>query len=684
MPTDEIEITELAEFEPDRVDGVKSAANGFPILMLKSLDGEITETEGTVTDVLAELDKADGKCDMCHGNGKMDDAKCKKCLGSGLMPKIGMSEKELLEAAKEAGVAASGQPVPLPDECPNCNGTGSHEGMPCEECVGTGRVGSMPSAEEQSTRQGFEGKVSEGDPQGREKIDKSSDEDDEWLVDQIQFEDNELDLEKAKLKAKQRRALPKSAFAIPEKAPGSGSYPIPDESHARNALARVSQFGTPEEKSRVRAAVRRRYPNIEMDKAMDGSMFSGANPQLAAVTSDASDDNSDDNASSMPGSPAWEAVDATMATEAALALMAAGELIRNFAQREAIEVAAGEGNDIFDTFEAEQAMCDVSHALGIIASLAFHEGLEAAKSLDDDVEKAGKRLSGKSITKISSTRDNAKQLADHLTELLGDDDPAKKSDDGPGMSASEKFIANANKAALAKEIESMSTDQLEKVLDARDEKLVGLMSAAIAEGLATAEASKGTAAMDEAASVADAKVAHRRAKAKNPKGDDMDLEDEADQGDHDSANTSPTGSAKALEDMSPEELAAHEQFEAAKALMKEAKKAQKQAARDAEVAKEIREGIEEATKAFETLQARLGTVDDLKERLSVVEKNVVPGGPARTAPPEAAVKSRQRDEIEFEVARLDGLARNATDREVRKAYEDRARDELAKLATLGV
>ena len=46
MPTEtEVTITELEEFEPSRVDGVGKGANGFPILMLKSVDGEVTETE---------------------------------------------------------------------------------------------------------------------------------------------------------------------------------------------------------------------------------------------------------------------------------------------------------------------------------------------------------------------------------------------------------------------------------------------------------------------------------------------------------------------------------------------------------------------------------------------------------------------------------------------------------------
>ena len=61
----------------------------------------------------------------------------------------------------------------------------------------------------------------------------------------------------AKLTAAARRRLPKSSFALP-----GGRYPIEDASHARNALSRVSQHGTPDEKARVRAAVHRRFPKI--------------------------------------------------------------------------------------------------------------------------------------------------------------------------------------------------------------------------------------------------------------------------------------------------------------------------------------------------------------------------------------------------------------------------------------
>jgi len=76
----------------------------------------------------------------------------------------------------------------------------------------------------------------------------------------------------AKLTAKKRNALSRGSFAIPE----DRAYPIEDESHARNALARVSQFGSPEEKKRVRAAVARRYPGIDQSTRRGRTILTGS------------------------------------------------------------------------------------------------------------------------------------------------------------------------------------------------------------------------------------------------------------------------------------------------------------------------------------------------------------------------------------------------------------------------
>lgn len=75
----------------------------------------------------------------------------------------------------------------------------------------------------------------------------------------------------AKLSMKSRKALPSSSFALPGKGEGpsgkgAGSYPIPDKSHARNALSRVSQHGSSAEKAKVRAKVHAKFPDIGKEK----------------------------------------------------------------------------------------------------------------------------------------------------------------------------------------------------------------------------------------------------------------------------------------------------------------------------------------------------------------------------------------------------------------------------------
>lgn len=61
----------------------------------------------------------------------------------------------------------------------------------------------------------------------------------------------------AKLTTAARNALPNSAFAGPNR-----SYPVNDPSHARNALSRVSQFGSSALKSKVRAKVHKKFSSI--------------------------------------------------------------------------------------------------------------------------------------------------------------------------------------------------------------------------------------------------------------------------------------------------------------------------------------------------------------------------------------------------------------------------------------
>lgn len=61
------------------------------------------------------------------------------------------------------------------------------------------------------------------------------------------------------LTAKGRKQISPSNFVFP----AQKKYPIHDLAHARNALARVAQYGTSEEQAKVREAVYRKYPALK-------------------------------------------------------------------------------------------------------------------------------------------------------------------------------------------------------------------------------------------------------------------------------------------------------------------------------------------------------------------------------------------------------------------------------------
>jgi len=66
----------------------------------------------------------------------------------------------------------------------------------------------------------------------------------------------------AKLTTKARKNLSSDDFVFPKER----RYPIHDKAHARNALARVAQFGSEYEKQKVKSAVKKKYPDIKISK----------------------------------------------------------------------------------------------------------------------------------------------------------------------------------------------------------------------------------------------------------------------------------------------------------------------------------------------------------------------------------------------------------------------------------
>lgn len=61
-----------------------------------------------------------------------------------------------------------------------------------------------------------------------------------------------------KLSKAARKKIPATEFALHGR-----RYPIEDKAHARNALSRVSQKGTPAEKAAVCRKVQKAYPGLK-------------------------------------------------------------------------------------------------------------------------------------------------------------------------------------------------------------------------------------------------------------------------------------------------------------------------------------------------------------------------------------------------------------------------------------
>ncbi len=56
---------------------------------------------------------------------------------------------------------------------------------------------------------------------------------------------------------------PAGSYALPGGGPGGAdAYAIQDKAHGANALSRVAANGTPAEQAKVRAAVKKKYPDL--------------------------------------------------------------------------------------------------------------------------------------------------------------------------------------------------------------------------------------------------------------------------------------------------------------------------------------------------------------------------------------------------------------------------------------
>lgn len=136
------------------------------------------------------------------------------------------------------------------------------------------KKGEGDEEEEEEVNEGYE----DEDSDSTNKVDADSEMDSEEELEEAEKKDHEdymmfedEGLQEKKMTYKQRKQLPDKSFALEKER----KYPIQDEAHARNALARVSAHGTPAEKKEVKREVKAKYPDIEVSEDIEESYTFG-------------------------------------------------------------------------------------------------------------------------------------------------------------------------------------------------------------------------------------------------------------------------------------------------------------------------------------------------------------------------------------------------------------------------
>jgi len=162
---------------------------------------------------------------------------------------------------------------------------------------------------------------------------------------------------------------------------------IGDADHVRDALSRAPQspFGD-KAMPKITAAAKKFGIDADVTKADTEDL--DVTEVLAEPENDAP------GADTMPGSPAWEAVDAATARKWTAILSRAKNAIGVMASREQVEAASDNGgpDDAENAFDLQDAQCAIDYAIGVLAPFAVGEQAEA--DLGDELQQVGKAAAG--------------------------------------------------------------------------------------------------------------------------------------------------------------------------------------------------------------------------------------------------------------------------------------------------
>lgn len=209
-----------------------------------------------------------------------------------------------------------------------------------------------------------------------------------------------------------------------------------------------------------------------------------------------------------PGSPAWEAIDAATARKWTAILARACNALCTMAEREMLEAAAGDSDDVEAAFDLEDAKCAIDYAISVLAPFAVGEQAEAdlgteamaavGKALAgfdtaqlDTVEalapvaKAGRVLSAGNEASIRAAAEALQKVLASLPAPVDDSGQpvAKQTQETPAMTATATPAAPAETAEVAK-----ASPEAQVAVYTRDGALFGVVAADAVMPVTQAEA----------------------------------------------------------------------------------------------------------------------------------------------------------------------------------------------------
>lgn len=184
------------------------------------------------------------------------------------------------------------------------------------------------------------------------------------------------------------------------------SYPIADREDLTRAIRAVGRGGADHDAIRrhilSRAKALGATSEIPDNWNADGSLKGSVAKETSTMADDATDldptiplaEPAGDapGQPTVPGSPAWEAVDAATARKWTGILARAMHAVSLLAEREMIEAASADPDDAFAAMDLEDACCAIEYAISVLAPFAVAEQAEADCAADMD--SVGKALAG--------------------------------------------------------------------------------------------------------------------------------------------------------------------------------------------------------------------------------------------------------------------------------------------------